>query len=137
MAQRIAGLAYAAYCAASHGDAAAEGLGWIGYDDARAGLPQARWLDARMRAAGQTASLRVSDAETALQAAAAGLGRTLLPRCIADGDPRLRRLGAVNVPVRDLWLLTHAPDNARAAVARARVWLIGLDWPRGAPAGSG
>jgi DNA-binding transcriptional LysR family regulator len=46
-----------------------------------------------------------------LEAVIAGLGRSLLPSIIADGDARLRRIrGKRRVPVlaRELWLLIHS-----------------------------
>jgi DNA-binding transcriptional LysR family regulator len=55
--------------------------------------------------------LRVNDAEALLQAVIAGLGRSLLPCVVADGDTRLRRIGAKHrapVLLRELWLLSHS-----------------------------
>lgn len=52
-------------------------------------------------------------------AARDGAGLAVLPCYVADGDPRLRRLGGI-VPAlsTDLWLLTH-PDLRRTARIRA------------------
>ncbi|MEL7125050.1 MAG: LysR family transcriptional regulator [Pseudomonadota bacterium] len=123
-AQRLGSLTFGVYAARS-GDRRA----WITYDDAHADLPQARWLDRMARAEDAQAPLRVADAETALEAVAAGLGRTLLPKRIADADQRLRRVPAdAPLPARDIWLLSHADHMARGSVAAAKAWLIDLDW---------
>lgn len=101
---------------------------WIGYDDAHASLPQARWLDTHMIGA---AALRVADAATALEAVALGLGKSLLPVAATAGDPRvvISSSGTASPPSRDLWLLSHADPMPRAAVEKVKTWLLGLDWP--------
>jgi DNA-binding transcriptional LysR family regulator len=102
-------------------------LPWIGYDEAMAHLPQARWMAADARGDDDALSgLRVHDAETAWEAAAAGLGRTMLPRALAAGDRRLaevpgpHRGGAMT---RELWLLSHADLAGTARVAAVVGWL--------------
>ena len=92
-ARKLGALAFDAYGPASATDEDIENLGWIGYDDAHAALPQARWLGVAGAGDDKTCPcLRVCDAETALEAAAVGVGKTLLPRLAADGDHRLRRV---------------------------------------------
>src|SRR5262249_17249459 len=110
-AQRIGILTYAAYVQRQLPFRRVESLPWITYEETMSHLPQARWM---MRAAqtdnGQS-SLRVHDAETALEGAAAGLGKTLLPILAADGDRRLRRINMPtdgSLPARPIWLLAHA-----------------------------
>ena len=123
-AQRLGSITYSVYAARS-GDRRA----WITYDDAHADLPQARWLDRMARAEDAHAPLRVADAETALEAVAAGLGRTLLPKRIADADHRLRRVPTdAPLPARDNWLLSHVDHVARRSVSAAKAWLIDMDW---------
>lgn len=118
LARRIGRLDYAVYAAADRPHPAA----WIGYGEAYAHLPPARWIAARSAAP----SLTVNDAEALLEAAAAGAGRTLLPRLIADRDPRLQRIRAESGPTRELWLLTHR-DLAEAPRIRAvAAWLEAL-----------
>lgn len=120
-AQKLGALGFAAY-----GPAEAEAAEWIGYDEAHAHLPQARWLAA---VGADGSGLRVADAETALEAVAAGLGRTLLPRILGDADARLRRLDiADGRPEREVWLLSHAEDAGRGAIAAAKAWLRSVDW---------
>ena len=67
--------------------------GWIRYDEGNSSLPQADWLEAICRNPNEeAAAVRVADAETALEAVANGLGKTLLPRLIAYKDARLSPL---------------------------------------------
>ena len=107
-ARRLAVLSYAAYAAAA---SKSEARTWITYDESMAQLPQARWMAAAIkRGDGRASALRVNDVEAALEAVATGLGRSMLPRCVADRDPRLRRLPLDPEPswTRELWLLVHA-----------------------------
>ena len=58
-------------------------------------LPQARWIAANAaRNDERIATVHVNDAEAMLEAVIAGLGQSLLPCIVADGDSRLRRIGA-------------------------------------------
>ena len=127
-AQRIGALGFGVFGPASIQGADAETLGWIGYDDAHASLPQARWLDSVISGTPRQGGLRVSDIETALEAVACGLGKSLLPKMVAKADPRLRGLehGAA-LPVRDVWLLSHA-DQTRAAISAVKTWLADVPW---------
>lgn len=105
-------------------------LPWILFEDAMAHLPHARWLERRARRNGQGAGgLRVGDAETALEAVAAGLGCSILPAMIADRDHRLAAIavtGAEPLPEREVWLLSHARQPNAAAIGVVSAWLEGL-----------
>ena len=83
-----------------------EALEWIAYDDAHLHLPQARCWRAAKTVGEEDAfpALRVSDTETALEATAAGLGRTVLPVLVGEVDRRLRRVQSdfADLPVRDV-----------------------------------
>ncbi|MGI9422418.1 MAG: LysR family transcriptional regulator [Hyphomicrobiaceae bacterium] len=131
-AQKLGALTFAVYGPASIPAAKATNLKWIEYDDAHYHLPQARWLADVADQEGSTCPhLRVSDAETALEAVAAGLGKTILPVHAANTDLRLRRLQTPkphNLPTRDVWLLSHAHHEKRQPIAAARQWLKGLTW---------
>lgn len=101
---------------------------WITYDDTFASLPQARWMAGQ---GGSAAPLRVSDAETALEAAVIGIGRTVLPGKVGRTDRRLRVVdlpSATSLPNRDVWLLSHEDQNKRRAVATVKAWLQEIDW---------
>ena len=75
-ARRIGMLAYSVYAARSHALKAAARPPWITYDDLLAHLPQARWMAKAADGNGDDVfGLRVHDAETAMEAVLAGLGR--------------------------------------------------------------
>jgi DNA-binding transcriptional LysR family regulator len=126
LARRVGALHYAAYAPAACSPREAERLPWITYDEAMAHLPQARWIAARAADRGETiAALRVADAEAVLEAVLAGLGRSLLPSAIAEGETRLRRIGSGRGAAalsRELWLLVH-----RELTSLARIEAV-IDW---------
>jgi len=131
-AQKIGLLEFAVYGPAVAGEDGGKGLRWIGYDDAHAGLPQARWISA-VAAEARTArhTLRVADVETALEAAAHGQGKTLLPVLVGAADPRVIRLDGPQtppLPTREVWLLSHKDQDRRAPILAAKDWLSGLSW---------
>jgi len=125
-ARRIATLDYAAYAATAVKLRAVRHLPWITFDEAMSHLPQARWIARVAKDVAGISGLRVHDAETALEAAAAGLGKTLLPTAIADRDKRLRRLeldATQPCPSRDIWLLAHADQMELNRVSAAIEWV--------------
>jgi DNA-binding transcriptional LysR family regulator len=126
-AHRVGTLNYAAYVSRVVPQPLVRRLPWISYEDSMSHLPQARWMQraGRRDATGQC-SLRVHDAETALEAAVAGLGKTLLPSLVAERDPRLRRVdvtAAGPLPAREVWLLVHADQLELARVAAVIDWI--------------
>ncbi len=131
-ARRVGSLRFDAYESVRAEDQAPGACEWISYADGFGHLPQAQWISRRMQEAAEMASnLRVADAETALEAAARGGGRTLLPRAIADRDPRLRRCSAAGSEAaleREVWIVALADQKARRSVRVALEWLNGLDW---------
>ncbi|SMF02236.1 transcriptional regulator, LysR family [Tistlia consotensis] len=130
VARRIGRLAYGVYAPAAMPAADAEALPWLTFDEAWAHLPPARWIAAALAREGRPAALAANDGATLLEAAAAGLGRTLLPDAVAGRDPRLRRLsgpaGPAGLPVRELWLLVHAELRGLARIAAVAGWLAAL-----------
>ena len=129
--QKLARLSFAAFGAA-HLSGQDPGP-WIMYGDSVASLPQARWI-ARAQASENRspAPLKVVDAETALEAAALGLGKVLLPEKIGVQDPRLQQIGAASLPggmpQRDVWLLSHSDQVERRGVERVKTWIRDLAW---------
>ena len=127
--RRIGTLLYAAYAPAAFSPREAQRLPWITFDDAMSHLPQAAWIARAVKGGRSNVSgLRVHDAETALEAAVAGIGRTLLPVLVADRDARLRRLAtdadeAGPLPRREIWLLTHAEDAELSRISAAASWI--------------
>jgi len=106
-------------------------LGWITYDQAHSHLPQARWLEKTATSEDLRAGLRVTDVETAMQAAAAGIGKTLLPRAVVASDPRLRTIeqeGCTEFPNREVWMLSHVDQTSRVSITAAKEWLMHLSW---------
>ncbi len=120
--RRLGLLGYAAY---GPRGVAARGLPWIGYEEGQRHLPQARWLAAAAQG-GPPAPLLVNDAETLVRAVQAGLGRSLLPCCIADGDERLERLGPEVALSREVWVLTHGDLRRHARIQAVIAWLEAL-----------
>ena len=129
-ARKLGDLRYGVYAASGTETAPRR---WVLFEDAMAHLPHARWLDRQARRDGQEAGgLRVGDGETALEAVAAGLGRSILPVMIAARDHRFRRIdatGAEGPPEREVWLLSHAHQPNAAAIRAVSVWLDGLFRP--------
>jgi len=98
-------------------------LPWIGYEDGMAHLAQAEATQTLAKRGGAAmASVRVHDAEMALEAAAAGLGIALLPAPVADRDPRLVARGAVALE-RELWLAGHRDLMRRPRVRAVIGWI--------------
>lgn len=123
LAKRVGRLDYAVYGPRRRN---AEGLPWITYEEGLSHLPQARWLAA---AAGEsaTAPILLNDAEAILQAVRAGLGKSLLPCFVGEGDKRLKRLGEAGpVLCREIWLLVHPELRPQARIAAVMNWLAGL-----------
>lgn len=93
-------------------------LPWIVLDDSLAAIPSSRWLSGRVSEA--ETILRVNSMWAAGQAAAAGLGKALLP----DYLGRQFALAEVGAPVSELesevWLLIH-PDLRRTPRIQAFV----------------
>jgi DNA-binding transcriptional LysR family regulator len=126
-ARRVGTVRYDVYASASCSVRDAKMLPWITYDEAMAHLPQARWIAATAARSHQSiAALHVNDAEALLEAVIAGLGRSLLPCVVADGDSRLRRIGAKQgspVLSRELWLLTHSELRRLGRIEAVVKWI--------------
>ncbi|MEM7523458.1 MAG: LysR family transcriptional regulator [Pseudomonadota bacterium] len=133
--RRLGELSYRVYGKADLSDKAASDLDWIAYDGAHLHLPQAKWLAAAARRDGPDApALRVADAETAIEAVAAGLGKSLLPAIAADVDDRLRAIESAQLappPEREVWLLSHRSDADVRAFRAVAKWIAGVDWKSG------
>jgi DNA-binding transcriptional LysR family regulator len=126
-ARRIGTLQYSVYAARSYAVKAAARLPWITYDDSLVHLPQAKWIaKAASGSADDICRLRVHDAETAMEAVLAGLGKTLLPTVIGKREPRLQRLetdARSPLPSREMWLLAHADQTDLGRIVAVVSWL--------------
>ncbi|HEX7036697.1 MAG TPA: LysR family transcriptional regulator [Pseudomonadales bacterium] len=91
---------------------------WVGFDDALAHIPPARWMAAHVPA--ERLVFRADTSHAMADAVRAGIGVAPLPHVLGDRDPALRRLEPSPMPddARGLWLLTH-PHLARVARIRA------------------
>lgn len=123
VARRIASLDYAIYVAAGKQDDA-EKLPWLVYEEGMTHLPHARWIAAQGEKSG-AAALAVNDAEALLQAAVAGLGRALLPTILVERVEGLYRVETddKSLPVREVWLLTHAELRNAIRIRAVSQWL--------------
>ena len=134
-AQKLGAIEFGVFCPAASNECNEKALGWIGYDDANASLPQARWIEANVaQTKGAHVLMRVSDAETALEAVASGLGKSILPYSVGCADHRLRVISAesaVKRMERDVWLLSHIDQATRASVNAVKEWLVDLCWDSG------
>ena len=121
IARRLGAILYAPYARA---DAAGrEDLPWITYEESFAGIPQAKWI---AREAGRPLSpLRVNDGEPILQATLAGLGRTLLPVFVGEGESGLGRLSEP-VTSREVWLVVHPHVRRSARIDAVVGWIDGI-----------
>jgi DNA-binding transcriptional LysR family regulator len=75
----------------------------IGFDPSLAGVPAAKWLDARGR--GATVVVRSREASDMLAAAISGVGLAVLPCMLGDAEPRLERLTVDVVATRPISLV--------------------------------
>lgn len=106
---------------------ASEVEGWITYGPGQRDLPQATALE-KLRGDASPA-LVVGDLETAIAAVAAGIGRSVLPATAVARDPAIREVPVeIDLPHRDVWLLTSRNQPMRAAVAAVKNWLLARDW---------
>jgi len=129
-AQKMGEMAFALY--GSAGMTNPQNASWIQYDEAHAYLPQAKWLLAAARADGTLQpGLRIGDLDTAIEAVAAGRGKTLLPRAIAEQDQRLLVLPPSDLPPppgRELWLLSHTAQKKLLSIQVVKEWLRTVPW---------
>ena len=125
MARRVGTIRFDVYASASCSVREAKTLPWVTYDESMAHLPQARWIAATAARYDRIAPVHVNDAEALLEAVIAGLGRSLLPCVIADGDSRLRRVGVKRRAAlsRELWLLRHSELRTPGKIEAAVKWI--------------
>jgi DNA-binding transcriptional LysR family regulator len=87
------------------------------FADARAFAIENEWLAARLH--GARVVMRADSVSSIFSAAVSGVGIALLPRVVADTEPRLERLRTRDAPEpRIVWQAVHR-DLARAARVRA------------------
>ncbi|MGR3714854.1 MAG: LysR family transcriptional regulator [Shimia sp.] len=124
--RRIGEWRYALYAADDQSDGDHYELPMLLYDETLAHLPQAQWIERATRAHPAGASnLRVHDAETALEAASAGVGLAILPVSVASDIKSLRRV-VFPMPqpdlIREVWLVGHADQIELPRVSYVGNW---------------
>lgn len=126
-ARKIGRLEYQPYVSTTHSDEVMGTQPWITYHDALLDLPHAAWMARRIGHKNEAGCrLRIADMEAAVEAVAAGLGRCLLPRYAAAGNPRVKcaSMGATGPSVsRDVWLLVHGDLVGLARIEAVSNWL--------------
>ena len=123
IAKRVATLEYGLY---AHKDMPHETLNFIGYEDSMRDLPQSRWIASEIaRSKAPSPCVRVNDGETLLNCLNAGLGKSLLPTVIGDGQPNLIRVPCPAEPLsRDLWLMVHPELRSLIRVKVTIAWIV-------------
>lgn len=92
---------------------------WLGGDEMLLNSPVTKWMQRHVPDA--QIGFRADSFVALKHATQAGLGLAVLPCCLADGDPSLKRLQAPAVDLEvGLWVLTHE-DLMKAARIRAFV----------------
>lgn len=94
----------------------------IGYAEAAAKWPEARWL--AESAPGARVAVRCNSVLSVVAATAAGLGVGVMPCLSGDREPGLRRVApVVDALRRDIWLVVH-PDLQQNARVRATLQFL-------------
>jgi DNA-binding transcriptional LysR family regulator len=125
-ARRIGTLNYCVYMSTIYPISEAARLSWITYDEAMSRLPQAQWMARAAKGRGAFTRLRVHDAETAIEATLAGLGKTFLPTLVGDRDRHLQRIDfddRQQRTVREIWLLAHSEQLKFGRIAATIAWV--------------
>lgn len=118
--ERIGVVTYATYCAAGADHAS---LPWAGLMEQ---YVRTTGSDVMMELAGSDGlRFQAYHFETLREITATGVARAMLPRCIADPDPRLARIGDT-VLEQPLWMLYHRPDRDVQHLRGARAWIAAL-----------
>jgi DNA-binding transcriptional LysR family regulator len=106
-------------------DDALREMPWCGFDDAHTYMPGQGWT---LTLLGQERpAVRVNNWLTLLELVRKGVGLAVLPCHLGDGDPLIRRVGAVLETVTiDQWLLVHRDLRALARVRAVMDALIRL-----------
>lgn len=128
--RRLGAPAYAVYASRSYAEAHPEAFEdsrydacrWVGFDEAGAALPTARWLREQRR---RPADLRCSQAVNILDAVRAGFGLGILPRFVGDSETELLRLSpSLELQSEGLWLVMHEDVRRQAHIRLAADRLV-------------
>lgn len=128
LTRRLGYLEYGVFAKKGASDEDGRNLPWMTYDNTMASLPQAKWVEERVRKFDeQTYRLRCNDAEGLIAVARAGMAKALIPKLVAAMLPDLEeQAGFSDLPKREVWLLSH-PNVAPTTRVRVVVeWLASL-----------
>ncbi len=137
--RKLSDIAYAFYASRSAREARDRRVdfarhAFVGFDDSLASVAQERWL---AQIAPERRVVFRSNSTASLHAAAReGLGVAVLPRFVADRDPRLARLDGPEPTPQELWLLVHG-DLRQSPRVRAVIEWVDEVVERARPALSG
>ncbi|MBX9698752.1 MAG: LysR family transcriptional regulator [Acetobacteraceae bacterium] len=100
------------------------GLGWVSFwDDEAPRRAPIRWIE-RTRRAEESLALTATDSSVLQAGIRAGLGKGLLPMCLAEGDPLLQRVSSGPPElVRTLHLHVHPDTIQTARIQATMAWL--------------
>lgn len=121
--RRLGDIGWAVYGAPRFAGVARHAWGmkpWIAHEEARAHLPEMRWM-ARLEPAPRIA-LRVNSLSTMVHACRAGAGMALLPCILGDGEGLVRLSERAEV-FRELWLLSHRDAGSVGRFKVVAAWL--------------
>jgi len=127
LARRVAWVGFGYYGTAEWRDRLREGTTatLIGFDEAGAQFPEARWLEQRFR--GQRIGFRTNYQTGQIAAARAGLGIAVLPHFLTATEPTLVKLQLPGKPpARELWLLTRSDIRRTPQVRAVTEFLVDL-----------
>ncbi len=112
------------YCVYRSRHAQSESLGWVSFYDEDALRPQITRGQSRLRRRNEPVRLTASDASIVYEAVRSGIGKGLLPMCLAEQDEDLVRVGEGDPAlVRGLHLHAH-PDTVQTKRVQATIlWL--------------
>ena len=118
---KLGDVPYAVYCAR---DADPEALDWVSFHDEDALRPTIARVHKRLRSRGDHVRLTSTDAGIMLSAIRGGMGKGLLPMCLAEADEALVRVQEGDPDfVRSLHLHAH-PDTVESLRIQATIrWL--------------
>jgi DNA-binding transcriptional LysR family regulator len=118
---RLGDVPYAIYAPR---DADPATLGWVSFwDDEAPRRAPSRWMEKARRSA-DTLRLTATDSSVLLGGIRAGIGKGLLPMCLAEGDPAIRRVtqGPPDL-VRALHLHAHPDTVQLSRIQVTMAWL--------------
>ncbi|MEM7294587.1 MAG: LysR family transcriptional regulator [Pseudomonadota bacterium] len=98
-------------------------LRWIGFDENMVELPHAHWINKQCERENEIPVLVLNDAQAVYEAVLSGVGKSLLPDIVAQGNSVLVRVGDAPVLSRELWMMVHPRLRHLGRVNAVIQWL--------------